>query len=369
MTAIEPIKPINNRHVEEFTQALTSASLSSVPDARLIIAYPHYPDDNDKDKDSVVIRLAQTVSGCDIIGVVQRSQDVDFIISLPFHGRHSGKPSPRMVPFQPQCHVYYIPTKDDRLLVNRTIVDIFLTSLDSPSSPQCVSYMEKRLIRPGMWRISASRDEDGNAVEHLVDFLVLRRCFDVLIRKSPSDVSASTKRPLLNEEAEYEKDGKGVFKRQKYQDVTEILIAPPACPLPTALEPIVATSHDPVPKSTSFRDIVFKDATPFLDLEDGEVAIVRTFPSSNQTGFSLGGNPRSQPATYELRRMKQIGTTRSASVFTCHYSEISENIVAKVLRYKGTSSQALDGFADTWKREKTILEMLRHVSLYTISIF
>ncbi|KAK4238423.1 kinase-like domain-containing protein [Achaetomium macrosporum] len=85
-----PLPPLSsNLPIRELTEAFTNASLATVPDARLALACPR----SSEGSDSVIIPLPGSVGGWDMIGVVQRTRDVDFAIHMPFWIRGFREPS------------------------------------------------------------------------------------------------------------------------------------------------------------------------------------------------------------------------------------------------------------------------------------
>ncbi|RFU81623.1 serine threonine kinase [Trichoderma arundinaceum] len=294
--------------IEEVTSILTNAS-PSFPNARLVVASFHYLNKEDTDtKESAVTRLERPVGGRNILGVTQRTHDVDFIIKLP---------------------------------------------LD--------------LIQHGMWRVFIHGDGDGggdcdgdeiNAKEHyLVDFLLISRQFSVAIHGAgPQAKRAAGDEVEANEKpAKRQRLGKGVAQATAAQ----------ATKPPAELEPVAAdTSTSVLPPP---REIVNKAANPILELVDGELAVIRT-PQVDKATSQANHTAREQPS-YQLQRINHVGVTRSTCVFTCQRFEIPKVVVAKVLRYNGKSAHNLRNFAALWKREKSILEKLDHTNIVSLIAF
>ncbi|KAL7949986.1 putative serine/threonine protein kinase [Trichoderma barbatum] len=106
--------------------------------------------------------------------------------------------------------------------------------------------------------------------------------------------------------------------------------------------------------AASSREIVNKAAVLLLDLTDRETAFIKA-PHDVDSG------------TYQLQRIKQLGSTGSTSVFSCQHSEIPRRrVVAKVLRYAGSSPFALSSFARLWETEKSMLVKIEHASIRNI---
>lgn len=257
-----------------------------------------------------------------MIGVVQRTHDVDFAIHVPIYDSTRDEQSGRVIPFRLKCNIYYDPASDDCLLVNDSLRDLFVAGLSPTSNRALLRCRERRVVSPGMWRISV--DSDDKAQHRLVDFLILRRKFSVTIdRATPT---GSAKRPISEAED-------GTTKRRRLgpdeTDETEVLLSitpsPPQRGPFTSVKGLGAASAS---ISTPIRKIARAGSTPLLDLSDGEIAVVRTTSDKAQDGTS----PPDQMATYELGRLKNIADNPSTSVFTCQHSLLSENVVVKVAR-------------------------------------
>ncbi len=226
-----------------------------------------------------------------MVGVVQRTRDVDFVIDIPFWVRGFREPS-QLICEQLRCRIYYDPASDDCLLVNESDGHIHLT------------------------RLAPVGDD----------------VFEILLAPT-----ATRPRDAL---------GAGAINRSN-----------------AAAAPSLGTFT-----ATPGRQISRQGITPLLSLLDGDVAIVRTTRPKTETSGASPPEPSQQathvssPVTYELRRVKGIPKTVSSSVFVGQHSELSDRIVAKVIRYEGMASSDLVRCARKWQLEKEILEKLRHVS-------
>lgn len=322
----------------EETGAIFPNALPSMPNARLVIASRYYLNaDDTSTEDSAIIRLPQKISDQNIIGAIQRTHDVDFIIKLSLENR--SKPS--KLGYQ----IIYDPGSDDCLFVNQIAKKIALTCLTSPFSHQFIAQNKDEMIHPGIWRISLPEDDDNDNADghHLFYFSLLQRQFSVTIREAGQQAKSAKRKRLEN-------------------DSDQVTSAPPTTALSTSQPAVNNSTDDQQMPSASPREIVNKAAVPLLELADGEVAIVETrYPKS----------AANEQLSYELQRIKQIGTTPSTSVFTCQQSKITtpQIMVAKVLRYDGQSPDNLRKCSMLWGREKSVLEKLNHVSLAAISIY
>ncbi|EHK22425.1 uncharacterized protein TRIVIDRAFT_60713 [Trichoderma virens Gv29-8] len=118
----------------------------------------------------------------------------------------------------------------------------------------------------------------------------------------------------------------------------------------------------------SAREIVDKASVPILDLTDRETAIIQvTHTVSVDVSDPISAT--NTAAAYQLQRIKRLGATLSTRVFKCRHSAIPKPVVAKVLRYKGDSASKLARFAEVWKREKLVLENLKHQYIVSLQAF
>ncbi|GKT61152.1 serine/threonine protein kinase [Colletotrichum tofieldiae] len=349
-----------NLELAELIKAFTNASLASLPDARLILASPRRP----ADADSAIVPLPHNVGGWDMVGIVQRTQDVNFTLCIPYYDSPCETVATRLIPMQLQCSIYYNPANDDCVLINKSYTDIYLTCLSSPTTRKRLSCDQTRVIRPGMWRISVEVDNDSVQL-HLVDFLMLRRQFTVTLHEGLAGSSTSIKR-LASGLASDDKQI-AIKRRRREGDVTEILLATTANSTRKAPDALVAGAAKTLdPAVTASLKLIRAGGTPLLDLSDGGVAVVRTIQSRDETTCSTptraptGVSCASNTTTYRLNRLERIADTLSASVFTGRHSALSEKVVAKVIRYRGKTAEDLIKCATIWKREKSVLEKLHH---------
>ncbi|KAK1975277.1 kinase-like domain-containing protein [Colletotrichum cereale] len=343
-----------NLELAELIKAFTNASLASLPDARLILASSRRP----ADADSAIVPLPHNVGGWDMVGVVQRTHDVNFTLCIPYYNPPCDK-----------CSIYYNPANDDCVLINNSYADICLASLSPPASRKRLSYDQAQVIRPGMWRISVEVD-DNSVEQHLVDFLMLRRQFTVTLHESLAGSSTSIKRLASGEEQVATK------RRRREGDITEILLATTADPTRKPPDAVVAGAGKTLdPAVTVSRKLTRLGGTPLLDLSDGGVAVVRTIQSRDETSClpltraPSGVSSASNTTTYRLNRLERIADTLSASVFTGRHSALSERVVAKVIRYRGKTAEDLVKCATIWKQEKSVLEKLHHPNIISLKAF
>lgn len=335
-----------NFEITKLTEAFANATLTSVPDARLVLAHSSWPEA----MDPAVIRLPQSVGGWDMIGVVQRTHDVRFTFNLPFYNPPCDPPNRRLMPLYLCCNIYYNPANDGCFLENKSIISIYLRSLDLKSKVRLKS-KEGGMIKPGLWRISV--EDDGLVKQHLLDFLVLRRQFNTTIHETPVITTVSAKRKIYD-------DHTVAAKRQRREgDMTEILLAPATKPLQNV------SGVTTLAPTASSRRITSTNGTALLELKDGDTIVIQTTQPRSTSSPSCrgGGPPASGLASYTLNRLEHIARTTSASVFAVQHSAFSDNIVAKVMRYMGETVEDLINCARAWEREKRFLEMLSHVGV------
>lgn len=335
-----------------------------------LLACPHSPDGSK----SVIIHLPENVGGWGTVGVVQRTRDIDFVISLPFWLQSTVEPF-QLVREQLGCRIYYDPASDDCLLINESGGLIFLTRLATPGyDKRPLLRHEHSVVSPGIWRISIFEGDERQ--QHLMDFCVFRRQFAVDISETPTGLPSSTKRSASG-------DGEGTSKRQRLEgDVSEVLLAP-AVGRPQVPSGAVGTPNAAAAPSlgalaaTPTQQISRSGVTPLLRLLDGEVAIVKTVARPNNS--DLGGTspleghqlatPINSPAAYELQRVGGISNTMSSSVFVGRHSKLSDSIVAKVIKYSGNTARDLVRCAMKWQTERGLLEKMRHRNIVSLKTF
>ncbi|KAL4408448.1 serine/threonine protein kinase-20 [Colletotrichum abscissum] len=288
----------------EVIEAFSNASLASLPEARLIFACHRQP----RNTDSAMIPLPHKIGGWNMVGVIQRTQDVNFTLCVPLNDPPCDPRLTRFIPLQVRCSVYYDPANDDCVLINKSCVDFYLTSLCSPTSRRRLSYDQTEVIKPASAKRLASgeqqkagkrRRREGGEAE-----VVLTTATDVTRRSTDAAVADGAK----------------------------------------CLSLAIPTS----------RKIARTGGTPLLDLSDGEVAVVRSKQVKDDEVSHL-----------PLGR----GAGGVFSLFTGRDSVLSEKVVAKVIRYKGKTSEDLIKCASIWKREKSFLEKLHHPNIVTLKAF
>ena len=342
--------PPTELEIREIAKTFDNAPLASMPEVRLVIASLNSPGTGDP----AVVHLPHTAGGWEMMSVQQRTSDVNFPLHLPFFIPPSKYPYPRFIPHRLCCDIVYDPATDNCLLINHSPMEIRITGIDPTASQKVLGYGQPRVMNPGVWRISV-KGEKSSTDQPVADILVLRKRFSVTIHETPS-ISSSAKRPSTVHEA-------GDFKRRRTGDTTEVLIAQAAHPTAGGPETNTSNPATSIALTTAARDIVHTGGTPLWDLMVGELAVIQR-PSTSAISTSLvARDTRSAlgPASYELRRLDLIAETRSARVFTSRHSALSENVVAKIMRYEKGEPAELISCANNWKREKGFLEKLNHV--------
>lgn len=314
------------------TEALSEACSISLPDARLVVAYPSWSGQTNP----AIVPLPQNTYSCGMFGVLQRTQDVSFRIQIPFYNHSSVPPSTRSIPFRLECNIFYSPASDACLLENRSLMDIILMNENSDQKVRRLSWGQTQLVVPGFWRISIGGD--GLHEQHLIDVLILQRRHEVSLHRS-AEKSTLGKRILCQ-------DASLTVKRQRREDdMTEILFT------------AASTSYDTGNPEQSLTSI---SKSPLVALRDGDIAIVEKRQSpSNAPSDAEFSNPMT---SYKLKRLDVITNTPSASLFVTHHSSWPKRIVAKVIKYEGNPESSLRRCALSWEREKRFLERVNHVS-------
>ncbi|KAL2113146.1 hypothetical protein VUR80DRAFT_5225 [Thermomyces stellatus] len=130
-----------------------------------------------------------------MVGIEQRTHDVDFDINIPFETPPCDPPSPRRL----LCKVVYNPGDDNCVRVNQSNIDIRLIGPDPPENRYTLRYKGTHVVGPGIWRISVEGHEPSSE-QHLIDLLVLHRRFSVSVHEALPAPSGSMKRPSVNED-------------------------------------------------------------------------------------------------------------------------------------------------------------------------
>ncbi|KAI6283656.1 hypothetical protein MCOR14_010588 [Pyricularia oryzae] len=333
---------------EMLTAALERATLDSLPNARLVLA------STGPLKSSHSIPLKSSIGAWGMVGIVQRTQDVNFTICLPFYDPPSDNTS-RMIPNQLVCKIYYDPGRESCLFLNASIFEITLTYLGPKTTEKVVSTGKQLEVWPGLWRITYTSEKFGT-LQHLVDFLILRKKFKIFTQRPQQ---AASEFPLKHKIEDYQHTAS---KRRKGDDnILETIVAPATKPLSSTVAN-QAAEHGP---ETRQLQLVQCKGTPFLPLENGDVAIVRSTLQNPEEGE----HHSTDPANYELTRIKLLGKTTATVVFAGRHSGLEKDIAVKVMRYKGESRGQLVRSADSWEREKKILEPLDHPNIMSLIEF
>lgn len=301
---------------------------SLAPDIRLVVAYPHQSNQN-LSGDSLV--FLKTVGDRDLFGFTHSKDQVDCSFNLPFGQKNS-------TGLQYQVRIVFIPTSDKCLLVLKTAAQDanieHATKDDTKHSTDKIRianpYFEEKTLGPRMslniypdvWSISLCEDENNYPV---IDFLLLGRQFNITTRQSKRKAAdytgndRSAKRLRTESSNTQTTDPMDIF-RNPYNIVWSL--------------PSVSSVNITIP-----------------DLQEGYTAFI---------------NSRSGGEDYQLQRRRLIFRNRHTLVFDCEHSAISTTlvpntlVVAKVLLDTNNYIQA----AKIWKREKTALAKLSHVSAH-----
>ncbi|WYZ36432.1 hypothetical protein EsH8_XIV_000032 [Colletotrichum jinshuiense] len=363
---------VSRRDDTELSKVLEAASSNSFPEARIVLACASHLK---RDKHFAVVPLPRHLGGWDVFGVVQRTQDVDFVIRLPFFNRPDMPASRALIPYHLDCNIFYDPSSDDCVIANNSFVDIFLAAPSSGTSPDRLSVGDSRVVTPGLWRILVWVDDDTVPEQHLVDFLILQRRFSA-VTQQVSTASSSIKRLRPEDDG----DKLGTKRQKKDGEVTEFIIAPATNPPPSSIDvgiPVKTNLSLTAGRllATPTTALLRTSGTPLLSLSDGELAIVRTAETTCDTAQKWLAKPGSEgaipeaPANYKLTRLRNVAHTLSARLFTARHSALEEDVVAKVLRYEGRPLESLAKCAINWKREMMFLSNLCHPNIISLKAF
>ncbi|KAK1706623.1 kinase-like domain-containing protein [Colletotrichum acutatum] len=295
-----------------------------------------------------------------VLAVSQTSRDIKFSVRIPPERLDDNTPRPPL-----WCELYYDPTSDNQILLNRSEVPISLTRIsDGPG--YCASWGVNpgapKALSPGTWRINV-RDVE------VLDFRILEKrpayfkhadsdIKDELPSSSNSDaLNASGKRSFTADDGELRSEKKartieeaGIVKKEK-EDGVIMFLRPQAQPLVF-----------PLPTEAKGRELVATNGHALLDMQKDETVVIP------------GGCEIDE---YTVSKRDQIASTALSSVFTAEHSNVPDGIVTvKVLKTRtananaNTASKPQDNNernvirqADMWLREYQSQDDLRHESI------
>ncbi|KAK3693393.1 kinase-like domain-containing protein [Podospora appendiculata] len=285
-----------------------------------------------------------------VLAVTQTSRDIKFSVRIPGERLEDASPRPPL-----WCELYYDPTSDNQILLNRSDVPFTLSraslrAVGSPGEEYEVRPGFNKALNPGTWRIKFNEFE-------VLDFRILekRPARLRLPSNSSSDVSSemvssSGKRSFVTDEDDAllspERKKRSLSTTSKEEDGVIMF-------LPAQTNPLVF----PLPTADKGKELVTSNGHPLLDMQPEETVEI------------AGGCELDE---YTITKKEPIASTSLSSVFTAGYSKVPDGvIVVKVLK---TRSPALANNgaaearnvihqADVWLRELQYQEDLQHRSI------
>ncbi|KAL2131216.1 hypothetical protein VTI74DRAFT_5393 [Chaetomium olivicolor] len=315
-------------------------------DIRLLMR-PLSPDHIVRDPKAMPLALRADVADDDeaahqVLAVHQTRRDVSFTVNIPDYSNPQRWLS---------CVLFYDPTSDHQVLVNRSNVPFMLTRISlEPEERRGENYTVNpdfnKSLAPGTWRINM----DGT---DLLDFRIVERRQARLRASSSSDVSGSSdtpnslgKRSFVANEADPtspEKKRRPSQSPDRKKEDNVIMF------LPNNTNQLVTTSKN--------KALTKVTGHPLLDLQSGETLEVPNGPD-------LVG--------YTITKKEKISSTDLSSVFTAEYSGVpGQRVVCKVLRTnpdhiannENALARNLISQAQTWLRELQAHEKFTHQSI------
>ena len=288
-----------------------------------------------------------------VLAVTQTSRDINFTIRIPGeHGDDDVRPPV-------WCELYYNPTSDGLILVNKSDDPITLARISHlPGVPGAnpVQHMAPGLFQellPGTWRIGVS----GTPV---LDFRILKKRPAVLRISSDSpdpsvvgsnDVLNSSMKRSLSPDGDDSLDDSSAKKlrmeteEEKKKDGVIIFLGPKD-------ESLVF----PFPNAARTKEVAIPNGHTLLEMFQ-----------EDETAMIPGGCEIDQ---YQLTKRSQIAGTVASSVFKAEHSGVPEGLITvKVLKMQATKSgtraphQEVIRQADVWLREYQSQEDLQHESI------
>lgn len=317
--------------MEQLIEIFDRASLECSPPPRLLIARARQPGDKESDQEGALIPLPHCVADWIMTGVVQRTRDVDFVISVPYISSFNENAIRNSKQKYLTMNICYDPERDECELINRSHTAISVTGLWPPRTQDSLRPKGRTNISPGIWRVTTEAPE-----QHLVDFLVLRRRFMTSMLAS-STKRSSTEVNLL--------DG----KRQKLHKTGFVLT-------PSGVENTSVRNFDERQSTESSVEVSLTPAS-LLRLTENSTIAIRSLHGS-------GSSKLPSSSSYNVTAIHDIYETPSSRVFACRHSALQGCIVAKVAVHKGATGEPtnLSACAQLCIRESDFLESLHHVS-------
>lgn len=331
--------------MDRMNKELELLRLQKLPQARLVFSLSF--ELSQKDQESKILRIDEKIDDRRIVGVLQRTHDVDFEFNVPLSPTPPPEKPTRYQELQFSCQILYDPTSDGCYIVCHSMS---MTLMELPSLQKAKLKIKQRgMIKPGLWRLLAIKQDQNTQTElHMCDLLIVRRQFHISVERG------STKRRAIEDITT-----RGLKRPKLFGDLTEVIFKPQ----------VMAQQGKQSSQSTQVSNTSMSNQAMLTDLNIGDTAWVETeyavssSPASIQKGKSVLGKDNDESGdNYSLSRLERVGQTEATAVFACRHSAIvSNNIVAKVLRYSG-SGEGLNSLVKSWKREKQVLEKLNHVS-------
>ncbi|KAJ6783091.1 hypothetical protein PWT90_08617 [Aphanocladium album] len=349
---------------------LERAHVQNLPGARIIIARPPSIRYRQAEHSPLLYPaefISQSRDGRSIMGVLQRMDDINVRIFVPFIS-HSTRVQRPTSTEELQCILVYNPTSD--------ACEFFCYSHDVALIGESAdrSYLVEReriqTIEPGMWTIAvASRNKHGELIagrpRPVVEFLLLKRKFSGTVTRSRA---GNESKPTDSDVRGSQGTETASAETVPVETVAEFVMEP--------LDPLTgrevrARSPKPIALSMSAERLatimeeqsLSADSGIFYKLRDGETAHIATTPSGSENPMTT--QAYMETATpYQVTRLKKIDRSRRASVFACKHSKIpNTTVVAKALNVKPNGRRSIASLAGHWLHEMRMLENLNHPNI------
>jgi len=286
-----------------------------------------------------------------VLAVTQTPRDISFSVRIPGERGADDVPRPPL-----WCELYYDPTSDNQILVNRSHVPFTLSKVSqtpagSPGEEYDVNPTFSKALAPGSWRIRVHESE-------VLDFRILEKR-PARLRTLSTDSSSSTselsdlvnstgKRSFVADDDNLLSPGKRLRPSENgvNEDDGVIMFLPPKT------NPLVF----PLPTAEKSKEMILSDGHPLLDMQQDETVTI----------------PGGELDEYTITKREPIASSSLSTVFKANHSDVPENvIVVKVLKTRTpatTNNEALAARnvihqADIWLRELQYQENLQHRSI------
>lgn len=333
---------------QELANLFKTLSIERCPQARLIIAcrHPSWISTSVTDDEDARFELEMFINeNWKIMGVLQRVEDCDHLVCLPFHIRCSESPT-GFKRVMMELHICYDPTSDKCVIDNGSQEKMPFNFYRVPTE-YVTEISHRGVLEPGLWRVSHG---SGVYEQHLMMFFIAGRRFVTKIEtaKTESEVARIGKHKNTSHE-----DLPSEFKRLKTVEGMEDFG-------PSSSSRALQSSQASSPKQEEAAsnvvntacELTHESTNPLLDA--GMRQIVSIAEKVKTDG----------PNNYNVSLLRTVNDGISSKIVTCIHSGLANSqkpVMAKILQPREGEEDLVGEVANCsvlWRSEKEALETL-----------